>query len=418
MFSLSISDTVRSRLAAIVLALSLAALFHTDAEAQDGTASEPPETDGFREAALEPPPEVEARAWTLVDLWTGELLAGESYDVPLPMASTTKIMVALVVLESGVDLDKEVEVSPEAAYFAQQIYSNVGLAAGDVLSVEELLLATLISSGDDAVWALAEYVGDGKGETGVERFVARMNEEARELGLDSTRFTNPSGLDDRGHYSSARDLAIMTQAAFKYPVFRQMVALPYAVITTQNRSIELFNTNEILSVYPPATGVKTGTTPAAGQTLVASATSGDEKYVAVVLDAADRFVTALELLEHGFSRYDRASLVDEDERYAVRELPYRRDETVELVAARGVVGLVDAGSEVERHVEVIQELPVEAQEGTVLGSIVVFVDGRRVGESPLVAQASYDEATLLEKVWYIAAGAIDSIRGSEGGRRE
>lgn len=347
-----------------------------------------------------PEPRIAARAWALTDQKSGRYLAGKDASKRLPIASTTKIMVALVALEKA-DLDDEVEVSGKAASFARPIYSNVGLRAGDVLSVRELLMASLISSGDDAVYALAQHLGGGSAD----RFVEQMNREAEKLGLRDTHFRNPTGLDARGHYSSARDLATMTRFAFRYPLFREMVATPAAVISTQDREIYLENTNDLLFVYPPATGVKTGTTPAAGASLVASAAAGNESYIAVILDAReDRFDAAVRALEYGFAAYERPDLVRKGERYAAADVPYRRGETVDLIAGEDVEGLVDASSKVEREADVMEDLPDAARAGTRLGTVVVRVNGERVGESPLVARKGYDEATLWERVWYTVGG--------------
>jgi D-alanyl-D-alanine carboxypeptidase len=250
-----------------------------------------------------PEPELGVAAWALVDLKSGDYLAGSNPDRPLPMASTTKIVVALAALEmveaGEASLDDEVVVSPEAAFYAQQIYSNVGLAAGDTLSVRELLLASLIASGDDAVYALAEGLGGGS----VERFVDRMNAEARQAGMRKSHFENPTGLDARGQRASARDLARATRAAYEHGFFARAVATPYATVTTQQgREIYLENTNQLLFTYPKAIGVKTGTTPAAGPSLVSAARGGDESYVAVVLNATeDRFAASFRALEHGFA---------------------------------------------------------------------------------------------------------------------
>jgi D-alanyl-D-alanine carboxypeptidase len=131
-------------------------------------------------------PDVAARAWALTDVRSGEVLAGENASARLPMASTTKIMVALVALEEA-NLEEEVTVSEEAAAFANSAYSNVGLLAGDVLSVRELLMATMISSGDGSV----------------QRFVEKMNREAEVSGLDNTHFENPVGFDARDQYSTS-----------------------------------------------------------------------------------------------------------------------------------------------------------------------------------------------------------------------
>ncbi len=169
-------------------------------------------------AQEEKAPDVAARAWAIADTRSGEILAGENTEARLPMASTTKIMVALVAFEEG-SLEEEVIVSEEASAFATPAYSNVGLVAGDTLSVRELLMATLISSGDDAAYALAEHLGDGS----VQRFVEKMNRQAEVLGLEDTHFENPVGLDARSQYSSARDLARMTHLAIGYPEFREMV---------------------------------------------------------------------------------------------------------------------------------------------------------------------------------------------------
>jgi len=347
-------------------------------------------------------PKVAARAWVLVDARSGKYLAGNNASDRLAIASTTKIMVALVALKEA-NLDEEVTVSEKAASFAIPIYSNVGLFPGDKITVRDLLKGTLISSGDDAVYALAQHLGGGS----VEKFVDEMNQEAKTLGLKNTHFENPSGLDVKGHYSSAQDLATMTRLAFKYPQFREMVGTQYAIISTQDREIQLANTNLLLSSYPPATGVKTGTTPKAGHSLVASASSGNESYVAVFLDSQeDRFTAAARILEYGFSTYDRKNLVVRKQKYAEVKVPYRRGEKVGLVAQKDVEGLVDSRSSVKREAEVMKELPDSAKPGDKLGQIVLKVDGERVGESPLVAKKGYKKASLWERVWYTVGGVF------------
>jgi serine-type D-Ala-D-Ala carboxypeptidase (penicillin-binding protein 5/6) len=351
-------------------------------------------------------PDVAARAWALADLRSGEYLAGENPSKELSIASTTKIMSALVVLKRG-NLDEEVTVSEDAAAYATPAYSNVGLLPGDALSVKELLMATLISSGDDAAYALAEHVGGG-GQAGVDRFVAEMNEEAKALGLEDTHFENPVGFDARGHYSSARDLASMAELAMQNPEFRKIVSTDYAIIYTPYREIPLANTNELLFSYGPATGIKTGTTPAAGETLVSSATIGDESYVCVVLDSVeDRFAASVRALRYGFAAYDRADLVVRGKRYASVDVPYRRDKTVDLVAKDDVEGLVDASPDVERDVNLVKNLPDSARAGTRLGAVVVRVDGKKIGETSLVASKGYEKASLGQRVWYTVEGIFE-----------
>jgi D-alanyl-D-alanine carboxypeptidase (penicillin-binding protein 5/6) len=354
-----------------------------------------------------PQPEVAARAWALTDLQGGEYLAGKNASTRLAMGSTDKMMVALVALDlvdSGeANLDEEVTVSEEAAAFAVPAYSNVGLFPGDVVSIRELIQAALIASGNDASYALAEHLGGG-GAAGVERFVEEMNRKVEDLGLPDTHFQNPTGLDARGQYSSARDLASIARAALQKPLFKETVGTPYTTITTQDRLIEVVSTNELLSLYAPATGVKTGYTPGAGPCLVASAAAGNESYVSVVLGDEYRFPDSIQLMKHGFETYDRKNLVVEGERYARADVPYRRGEKVDLVARESVDGLMDASSRVEREVRLMEEPPGSARPGTKLGEVVVKVDGERVGESALVARKGYDEASLGERVWYTVGG--------------
>jgi D-alanyl-D-alanine carboxypeptidase (penicillin-binding protein 5/6) len=363
-----------------------------------------------RAVAQETPPgapQLNAGSWTLIDADTGLYLAGKSPDEQVPIASTTKIMVALVALDEGVDLDEQVIVSEDAASYAGSVYSNIGLYPYDHVSVRDLLTAALVPSGTDAVYALAEHLGDGS----VDEFVAKMNDKAKELGLENTHFETPAGIDAHGDSSSAADLATMTREAMKHPEFRKIVDDPEATISTQDRKIDTFNTNLLVVpnsgyFYGPATGAKTGTSPQAGPCVVASAKSDDESYIAVVLDAAEdlqRFEAARTALEYGFGEYEREPLVEREDPYAELELPYRRGKTVKLVAAKNISALAGPGLEVVRN-PTSQEAPPSAEAGRKLGTVEVSVEGRSVGSSPLVAQKGYEEASLWQKVTYWAGG--------------
>ena len=340
-----------------------------------------------------------------MDLESGLYLAGEDPDERLPAASTANIMTALVTLEEGGDPEEEVTVSPEAESYVGSVYSNVGLIAGERVSVRDLLTAALIPSGTDAVYALAEHMGDGS----VENFVGKMNAKASEMGLTNTRFETPAGLDADGDYSSARDLAAMSREALEYPLFAELVRTREATIATQNREIEVFNTNQLLTSYSKAAGVKTGATPQGGANLVASAEDGDESYVAVALGTANsegRYQAARTILEYGFERYEHRSLVGEGEAHGELPLPYRRGESVELVAVEDVIGLADAGSEPNLRATT-KEPPPSAEAGQELGEVEVFVGGQSVGRSPLVTRKGYGEATLWDKAWYTVEGPAE-----------
>ena len=360
------------------------------------------------------PPETGAVSWAIMDENSGEFLVGQEPDEQLPIGSVTKIMAALVVMQEGTSLDEEVPISGEAESYVGGVFSNVGLIAEERVTVRDLLVASLVASGTEAVYALAEHVGDGS----VEQFVGMMNEEASRLGLENTNFDTPAGLDTEDNYSSARDLAILSREVLQEPLLAEIVDTPEATISTQGRQIEITNTNQLLNTYPPATGIKTGTTPEAGANLAASAESNDESFITIVIGAEDsdqRFLAAESLLEYAFERYERRPLVNQDEVYGEAPLPYRPNEAVQLAATGEVAGLVDADSDVERRVTILEELPPSASAGDELGEVELLVNGRRIGESPLVAQEGYEEASLWQKTRSTVGGLLESVQGAISG---
>lgn len=384
----------------ILVLVSADATSEKQAGAQEKTSSQ---RTASQSAGLTPP-KPNAEAWVLTDTDSGLYLMGENPDEQLPIGSTTKIMTAFEILNEGVDLDEEITVPKEAEEYVGDVYSNVGLIAGERLTVRDLLEATLIPSGTDAAYTLAQDLGGGS----VDNFVQKMNDRASFMGLQNTHFDTPAGLDTPNNYSSSRDLAMITQAALKYPEFADIVKTKDATISTQNRQIEIHNTNQLLSSYPKATGVKTGTTPDAGANLVASATDGDESYIAVVLDDGEdpeRFQDSRSILDYGFNNYARQPLVRQGEVYGEEPLPYRRGESVKLTAEKDLGAPVNSSSQVERQVRT-EELPAEAEAGQRLGEVEVFVDGQSAGSSPLVAQEGYGEASLWDKAWYYSLGWV------------
>ncbi|MGC8839761.1 MAG: D-alanyl-D-alanine carboxypeptidase family protein, partial [Anaerolineae bacterium] len=238
--------------------------------------------------ALEAPPTPLAEAALLGDESTGEVLWEKNAHQRRAVASTTKIMTALLTLERA-DLDGEVVVSPAASYTGGNM---VGLAPGERLSVRDLLYGLLLNSGNDAATALAEHVAGS-----AEAFVDLMNARAQALGMADTHFVNPHGLDAEGHYSSAYDLWLLTREAMKNPVFRDIVATPVQTLGPRT----YVNLNLLLTAYPGADGVKTGTSDWAGECLVASATRRGHRLIAVVLHSPDRYGDARALLDWGFA---------------------------------------------------------------------------------------------------------------------
>lgn len=384
-------------ISALLFALVLTSGAFVAASAQETDTEQPQDTEVQG-------PEIEAEAWALIDANSGTYLAGNNPDEQLPVASTVKVMAALVVLEEGVDLQREVAISREAEEFVGLTYSNVGLIAGERVSMRDLLVATLVPSGTEAVYALAEAVGGTS-----DRFVEMMNEQAAEMGLENTNFETPAGLDTPDGYSSARDLAAIARAAMEYPEFAEMVTMQQATISTNTREIEVFTTNNLLYIYPEATGIKTGTSPEAGPCLIASAEDGGESYITVILNAREdqyRFEAAQTLLGYAFANYEQEPLVRQDQVFEELQVPFRRDETVELVADREVVGPSGPGIEVETQVET-RELPPQAEAGQELGEVETVIDGQSIGSSPLVAASGYEEASFWTKTWFRIRSLFD-----------
>jgi D-alanyl-D-alanine carboxypeptidase (penicillin-binding protein 5/6) len=265
-------------------------------------------------------PAVSARAVLLADAVTGTTLCEKRSREPLPPASTTKIMTALVALERG-NLADLVTVPAEALEVGE---ASMGLVLGERLSVEDLLYGLLLTSGNDASVAIAMYIAGS-----VDGFVALMNERAETLGLEATHYANPHGLDAPGHLTSAADLLTVTRAALQYDEFARIVATPQATVAGRL----LFNTNELLSTYDGANGVKTGTTDEAGQCVVAAASRNGGLAIAVVLGSEDRFSDAAALLDHYFANY------------AARELPLPRGRLAILRDSEGTRWSLLAGQQ-------------------------------------------------------------------------
>ncbi|MEZ4767178.1 MAG: D-alanyl-D-alanine carboxypeptidase family protein [Caldilineales bacterium] len=287
-----------STLAAAIwpLLVSLLAVLHVGAGPPVLVGSRPGDAAMFQEQiaaqrAAETLPPLSAPAALVADSATGRVLGAVNASEPRAMASTTKIMTALLVLERA-DLGDLVTISPSALVGG----ATMGLEAGETLTVEDLLWGLLVNSGNDAAMALAEHVGGSE-----QAFVDLMNQRAAELGLTSTHFVNPHGLDAPGHASSAADLWHLAELAMTYPTFRTMVATR----SHEAAGHQLFTTNELLGVYPGADGIKTGTSDAAGQCLVASVSENGMRTVAVVLGSADRYGDAETLFQFGEEHYSR-----------------------------------------------------------------------------------------------------------------
>lgn len=250
-------------------------------------------------------PSVSARSACLMDSVTGEILYEKNARLPLPMASTTKIMTALVILERC-DPDAVVEIDPRAVGTEG---SSMYLTNGEKLSVRDLLFGLLLQSANDAAAALALYVSPT-----LEDFSALMNQKAAELGMKDSRFLNPSGLPQPGHRSSAFDLALLMRRALKEPLFRALSgSKTYRCPSPDSSYRYLSNHNKLLWRDPRCVAGKTGYTVEAGRCLVTAAEKDGAGLIAVTLDASDDWNDHVSLFDYGFGLYSPVTLCREGE---------------------------------------------------------------------------------------------------------
>lgn len=237
-------------------------------------------------------PELTAEAWILYDADSDVVLASRNAYEERPMASVTKIMTALVVVDNA-ELDEKVRISEKAANVGE---SEIGLYAGERWEVKDLLAGLLIRSGNDAAMALAEHVGGS-----VDGFADMMNAKAAELGLEHSHFVNPHGLDHPDHHTSAADLVTMTEAALEDPYLARLARTRMVTFTASPNGVErrARTTNKLLGVYPGVVGFKTGYTGKAGLVLASVLEQGDRTLIAVVMGSEGHFDDTRELLDYG-----------------------------------------------------------------------------------------------------------------------
>jgi D-alanyl-D-alanine carboxypeptidase (penicillin-binding protein 5/6) len=336
-------------------------------------------------------PQVAAASWYLVGE-DGAVLARHDADRERAIASITKLMTAVVVLEHA-KLSDVVRVSPQAAGIGE---STVYLRAGEELTVADLLRATLIPSANDAAEALAIHVGDGS----VDRFVELMNEKAEQLGLSDTHFENPHGLDEAGHVSTARDTTTLVRFALGIPFIRDALSRE-SVLLPGGRTFE--TTDDLLAGWAPLVAGKTGHTRAAGWSQAAAAQRGDTTVYGSVLGSGSRGARndALQLLlTYGLDQYRTVQVIDRARVYGTATTGYGQPD-VELVVPRGITRSIHVGRRLVERVVAPTALALPVEKGERLGRVEVYDGSRLVAASALVAAEDVADAGLWAKTrWY------------------
>lgn len=323
---------------------------------------------------------VSAEKCILLDAQTGRVLYEKNADEQGLIASTTKIMTALIVCEQCNVLDR-MRIPKEAVGIEG---SSMYLQEGEVLTVQELLYGLMLRSGNDAAVALAIYCGGT-----VDGFAELMNDKARLLGMTNSHFENPNGLDSPGHYSTARDLAILTAYAMKNPIFAKTVSTKSVTIGSR----VLQNHNKLLWQIDGADGVKTGFTKAAGRILVSSAQRNGRRLICVTMNAPDDWNDHRQLLEDGFSRFTPQTLIKQGDCLGTLAVLGGDGGRVSLIAAESFTYPLAAGERVSVLLSGGGFAYAPVVQGEDAGCAHVCVDGEPVGKVTLI----FDETIEREK---------------------
>ena len=330
---------------------------------------------------------ISAEKAILMDAATGRILYERNCDSQSLIASTTKIMTALVVCEQCNVLDR-MRIPKEAVGIEG---SSMYLQEGEILTVQELLYGMMLHSGNDAAVALAIYCGGT-----VEGFAELMNDKARSLGMQGTHFVNPNGLDAPGHYSTARDLAILASYAMENPIFRHTVSAK--TITVGNRYLR--NHNKLLWQFAGADGVKTGFTKAAGRILVSSAMRDGRRLVAVTINAPDDWKDHSALLGSGFSGFSVQRIVHAGDVLGETEIAGGQLAKVELIAGEDFDYPLSKGEVPEILISGPGFVYAPVVRGAEAGFAHICLDGKSVGKIPLIYGETIEAVPEEEKPFW------------------
>lgn len=337
----------------------------------------------------------DAKACILTEYSSGNVLYENNADERMPIASVTKVMTMLLIMEEieagTLSLDTMIPVSENAMSYGG---STMFLEAGEELSVSDMLKGIAVASANDGCVAMAEYISGSESA-----FVDRMNKRAAELGMENTHFMNTNGLDEDNHYSSARDVAIMSRELLGHEKI-----FDYTTIWTdslRDGKFELANTNKLIRFYKGANGLKTGSTSKALCCLSASAKRDDMQLIAVVLGAptsAKRFEGAKALLDYGFANYGVKIHVVKGEEIMRAEVEKGKSNECSVVAANDFEELVSRGmnGECERQIVLDENITAPLSEGDKIGTMQLERNGETIGEVDLLCGEDIEKQNIFE----------------------
>jgi len=358
---------------------------------------------------------VEGKGAVLMDAASGEVLFAQNPDAKWYPASVTKVMTLLLALEAvregRAGLEDKVVTSEHAAGYGG---SQVWLKPKETFTLREMLLAIAVGSANDASVAVAEHLAGSE-----EAFVEQMNKKARELGATNTHFVNSHGLHDPQHYTTARDMALIARYALEHvPEILTFTSVKEYTFR-ESPKLVLYNTNKLLWWYPGTLGLKTGTTPEAGRSLVTVADRDGLRLISVVLGVnkpKGHFTESMKLLNYGFARYRWQGYYRSGQKVAEVRVAKGAADRVAALAA-GDVGLAvpkDGKAAVEVRLEIPDQVTAPVQAGQPVGAAVIWRDGKEIKRVPLVAAAAVQRASLWQQTgrvfrWLLGGGISGKI---------
>lgn len=341
-------------------------------------------------------PRVTSGAAVLMDAGSGQVYFAKNHRIRHEPASLTKIMTAVVALENG-NLNDMVTVGKRAA--AVMDGSTINLRQGDQIALGELLKAALICSANDSTVAIAEHVGASHSG-----FIHLMNTKAAALGMFGTRYANTNGFHHPNHYTTAYDLAILTRYALGHPRFNELVQTREATVSWSEpaKTMDVTSTNRLLKgLYEGVDGVKTGTTAAAGNCLIASATKDGRRLIAVALNSQDRYRDCINMFDYGFKTLRQVTLIVAGQSAASLTITGGAGAAVAAVAEKDLEARLDPDdiSGLRQQLQLPEQVTAPVAEGQKLGELVYTLGDRELGRVNLVAGAGVPRKGWPRQIW-------------------
>ena len=335
-------------------------------------------------------PQIYSQASVLMERDSGRILYAHNSNKKLPMASTTKIMTALLALEHG-NLDDIVTITKKSVGVEG---SSIYLYEGEKITLKDLVYGLLLRSGNDSAIAIAEYIAGSTSD-----FVVMMNKRAAEIGAINTNFTNPHGLSNDNHYTTAYDLALITRIALKNETFKEIVKTK-VWIADRKKNEYFYNKNKTLLQYEGGDGVKIGYTKISGRCLVASATRDNMQLIAVVLNDSNWFNDCYKLFDYGFDQYYSQIIFEKNQFVKNIYIENGKEEIVPVVTKdRLTIPLKeDEKNDIKKVVRIFDNIQAPLNNEETVGYIEMFVNGKLIHKEELVTKYAVKEKNRIDYI--------------------